>query len=97
MENPPRDFDQQHPPPRGQGEDPAAVELIVGSAHELVQVLDRVRRQLIGVGQSQIGTGGPVEPGKPGDGLGAQRLFRLALHLGAQLLQLLPIAAPRLE
>ena len=39
----------------------AAIELVVGPADEAVQILHRVLRQLIGIGQGQVGAGGPVE------------------------------------
>jgi hypothetical protein len=55
-----RHLEQQHLRPFAEFKPPAAIELVVGPADEAVQVLHRVLRQLIGIGQGQVGAGGAV-------------------------------------
>ena len=61
MEQPPGDVNEQFIFPSRKIKEPAAIKLIVGAAHKLVQIANRAGRQLVGVRQGQIGTGCAVK------------------------------------
>ena len=98
-----RHVDEQFPKPAVGMQRFVAIELIVGTADELVEILDRRRRQLISVGQGQVGTGRAIQIGEAGNTRGRRQLAPRAFHDPAKLLQFLPMpaaampSAPRLS
>ena len=74
-----------------------AVKLIVGTADELMEILDRRRRQLIGVGQGQVGAGRAIQIGEAGD-IGGRRNLATRLSMTPQSRsQFLPMPPPRFQ
>ncbi len=66
-QDPPRHFVEHLVGPSAPAKDLAAVELIVRTPDQLVEVLHGVRGQLVGVGQSQVGAGTAIRSGKTQD------------------------------
>ena len=58
-----------------------------------VQVLHRVGRQLVGVGQGQVGAGRPVQGGEAGHARGTERLLLTVAQILAEQIEFLPVAA----
>src|SRR5690606_6281416 len=90
--DPLRNIDQQQFAPRAVIERPRPVELIVSAPDELVQVLYRVWRKVIGIGQRQVGAGRTIKRGESRNGCATRTADPAVLELPTKSIEILPLS-----